>query len=99
MTVRPEFETMRRAMVASQLRTSAVDDVRVIAAMDTVPREDFVPVAAQAQAYRDTGVAVGDGRALNPPIAKPGAGSPAAARAAARRKSANRPPWTSAKSI
>lgn len=69
MTVRPEFETMRRAMVASQLRTSAVDDVRVIAAMDTVPREDFVPVAAQPQAYRDTGVAVGNGRALNPPIA------------------------------
>lgn len=69
MTARPDFETMRRAMVASQLRTSAVDDARVIAAMANVPREAFVPAAAQAQAYRDTGVALGGGRALNPPIA------------------------------
>lgn len=69
MTARPDFETMRRAMVASQLRTSAVDDARVIAAMASVPREAFVPAAAQAQAYRDTGVALGGGRSLNPPIA------------------------------
>lgn len=69
MTVRPDFETMRRAMVASQLRTSAVDDARVVSAMATVPREKFVPTAAQAQAYRDTGVSLGDGRALNAPIA------------------------------
>ena len=69
MTVRPDFETMRRAMVASQLRTSAVDDARVVSAMATVLRENFVPTAAQAQAYRDTGVSLGDGRALNAPIA------------------------------
>lgn len=69
MTARPDFETMRRAMVSNQLRTSAVDDVRVIAAMTAVPREAFVPESAQSQAYRDTGVTLGDGRSLNPPIA------------------------------
>lgn len=69
MTASPDFETMRRAMVASQLRTNAVDDARVIAAMATVPREAFLPAAAQAQAYRDTSVAIGGGRSLNPPIA------------------------------
>ena len=65
----PDFEAMRHAMVVSQLRTSAVNDARVLAAMTAVPREKFVPEAARAQAYRDTGVAVGGGRALNPPIA------------------------------
>ncbi|MGE3746415.1 MAG: protein-L-isoaspartate O-methyltransferase, partial [Sphingomonadaceae bacterium] len=34
---------MRRAMVASQLRTTAVNDARVVAAMGLVPRERFVP--------------------------------------------------------
>ena len=38
----PSFETMRHAMVASQLRTNAVNDARVVAAMAQVPREEFV---------------------------------------------------------
>jgi protein-L-isoaspartate(D-aspartate) O-methyltransferase len=37
------FEHMRRAMVASQLRTTGVNDPRVVAAMGAVPRERFVP--------------------------------------------------------
>lgn len=63
------YETMRRAMVDSQLRTSAVNDARVIAAMASVPRERFVPAASRVQAYRDTGVVLGGGRALNAPVA------------------------------
>lgn len=69
MVVTPDFDTMRRAMVASQLRTNAVDDARVVAAMAAVPRERFVPDALRAQAYRDSALPLGDGRALNPPIA------------------------------
>ena len=42
------FETMRHAMVASQLRTSAVTDVGVVAAMGQVARERFVPDARAA---------------------------------------------------
>ncbi|WP_203311110.1 protein-L-isoaspartate O-methyltransferase family protein [Sphingomonas beigongshangi] len=61
-------ETMRHAMVASQLRTNAVNDQRVIAAMMTVPREMFVPAAAREIAYRDTAVPVGNGRAVNLPM-------------------------------
>ncbi|WP_241656620.1 protein-L-isoaspartate O-methyltransferase family protein [Sphingomonas oligophenolica] len=61
--------TMRHAMVASQLRTNAVSDQRVVAAMARVPREDFVPAAAREIAYRDTAVALGGGRQLNPPMA------------------------------
>jgi len=63
------FEQMRRAMVASQLRTTGVNDPRVIAAMSAVPRERFVPSARAALAYADALVPLGNGRELNPPMA------------------------------
>lgn len=64
-----DFSGMRRAMVTSQLRTNAVDDQRVVAAMAAIPREDFVPAAARPIAYRDTPLPAGNGRAINPPLA------------------------------
>eukprot|EP01037_Dinobryon_pediforme_P028733 gene28733-32111_t len=64
-----EMVAMRHAMVASQLRTNAVSDARVVAAMDSVAREVFLPADAQAIAYRDTAVPLGHGRAQNLPIA------------------------------
>jgi protein-L-isoaspartate(D-aspartate) O-methyltransferase len=60
------FEPMRRAMVASQLRTTGVSDPRVVEAMGEVPRERFVPQERLALAYAD---ALVPGRALNPPMA------------------------------
>lgn len=68
-TQESDMVAMRHAMVASQLRTNAVSDARVVAAMDSVPREAFVPAEAQAIAYRDTAVPLGHGRAQNVPIA------------------------------
>ena len=62
------FAAMRHAMVASQLRTTAVSDPRVVAAMATVEREAFVPPAAADIAYRDTPVPLGHGRSLNTPL-------------------------------
>jgi protein-L-isoaspartate(D-aspartate) O-methyltransferase len=59
----------RRAMVSSQLRTSAVSDTRVIAAMASVPREAFLPPEAAAMAYRDTAIPIGAARAANTPLA------------------------------
>ena len=59
------FAAMRDAMVASQLRTNAVNDARVLAAMARVPREEFVPDAARALAYADRPIALGGGRAMN----------------------------------
>ena len=63
------FSSMRAAMVESQLRTSDVDDPRVIAAMARVPREDFVPAERRAMAYVDRSIPLAGGRALNPPLA------------------------------
>ncbi len=62
------FSSMRTAMVESQLRTSDVDDQRVIAVMARVPREDFLPAERRAMAYIDRPVPLSAGRALNPPL-------------------------------
>src|SRR3546814_12476158 len=60
---------MRNAMVESQLRTSDVNDPRVIAAMARVPREAFLPTERQALAYIDRPVKLSEGRSTNPPLA------------------------------
>lgn len=62
------FEQMRRAMVASQLRTTGVSDPRVVAAMGSVPRERFVPEYRAALAYAEALVPLGNGRHLNTPM-------------------------------
>ncbi|HEV2078699.1 MAG TPA: methyltransferase domain-containing protein [Allosphingosinicella sp.] len=62
------FEHMRRAMVASQLRTTGVNDPRVVAAMGAVPRERFVPPDRVPMAYADALVPLGNGRDLNTPM-------------------------------
>ena len=63
------FEPMRRAMVASQLRTTGVNDPGVIAAMGAVPRERFVPADRAAVAYAETLVPLANGRHLGTPMA------------------------------
>jgi protein-L-isoaspartate(D-aspartate) O-methyltransferase len=63
-----DFEAARAAMVASQLRTNAVTDLRVLDAMGSVPREEYVPAAFRATAYADVTIPVGDGRAVNAPM-------------------------------
>jgi protein-L-isoaspartate(D-aspartate) O-methyltransferase len=62
------FEQMRHNMVASQLRTTGVNDPGVIAAMDAVAREEFVPQDRIALAYADAFVPLGHGRNLNTPM-------------------------------
>ena len=65
---RAASETMRHAMVSSQLRTNAVSDQRILVAMNTLPREDYVPAEVRGIAYRDTALPVAGGRAINLPM-------------------------------
>jgi protein-L-isoaspartate(D-aspartate) O-methyltransferase len=58
----------RRHMVDGQIRTADVTNPNLIAAMQAVPREQFVPPALADQAYRDGDVSLGQGRALLRPI-------------------------------
>lgn len=58
----------RRMMVDGQVRTADVTNTDLIAAMLEVPRERFVPPALATQAYVDTDLDVGGGRALLKPM-------------------------------
>ena len=64
-----DYREMRAAMVSSQLRTNAVNDPRVVAAMALVPRERFAPADQRSFAYRDAATPLGRGRYLNVPMA------------------------------
>ncbi|MEN3973230.1 protein-L-isoaspartate O-methyltransferase [Sphingomicrobium sp. XHP0235] len=52
----------RRAMIDSQLRPNDVNDKRLLAAIEGVDREDYLPAARRAVAYRDRAIPLGDGR-------------------------------------
>ena len=57
----PDFALARRMMVDSQVRTFDVHALPVLAAMDAVPRERFVPAGRESLAYMDQDVPVSDG--------------------------------------
>lgn len=58
----------RRMMVDGQVRTADVTNLDLIAAMLAVPRELFAPPALAGQAYADSDIALGGGRALLKPM-------------------------------
>jgi protein-L-isoaspartate(D-aspartate) O-methyltransferase len=60
--------TARRMMVDGQVRTADVTSLDLIGAMLSVPRELFVPPSLAAQAYLDSDIALGGGRALLKPM-------------------------------
>lgn len=63
-----DFAAARRAMIDSQLRVSGVNQDWVLAAMNAIPREDYVPAAARAHAYIDRAIPLGDGESLAAPL-------------------------------
>ncbi len=63
-----DMTSARKAMVDSQLRTSGVNELFVLARMGTVEREKYVPEAAKPIAYMDRAVPLGDGGYLPSPL-------------------------------
>ena len=63
----PDFAAARLAMVDNQLRPQGVTDATVLAAMGSIPREQFLPDHTRPLAYVDRAVAIGDGRFLAAP--------------------------------
>jgi protein-L-isoaspartate(D-aspartate) O-methyltransferase len=57
----------RRAMVERQLRARGIADERVLAAMERVPREHFVPAELLSRAYDDAALPIGDGQTISQP--------------------------------
>jgi protein-L-isoaspartate(D-aspartate) O-methyltransferase len=54
-------------MVEEQLRGRDIKDERVLAAMERVPRELFVPEAYRARAYDDVALPIGKGQTISQP--------------------------------
>ena len=54
-------------MVERQLRRRGITDERVLTAMETVPRELFLPEGQRKRAYRDGAVRIGDGQTMSQP--------------------------------
>ena len=54
-------------MVEQQLRGRDVVDERVLAAMDSVPRELFVPERLRRRAYEDAALPIGEGQTISQP--------------------------------
>ena len=57
----------RHAMVADQIAARGVKDPRVLAAMRDVPRHQFVPSDARADAYIDAPLPIGFGQTISQP--------------------------------
>ncbi len=62
-----DFSAARDAMVESQIRTSDVTDLGILAAFRSTQRENFVPTARKALSYSDRHVETDEGRILLAP--------------------------------
>ncbi|MEX0924208.1 MAG: protein-L-isoaspartate O-methyltransferase [Rhodovibrionaceae bacterium] len=63
-----DFSTARLNMVESQIRTNKVTDARILDALETVPRETYVPENRRGVCYIDEDLAIGGGRYLMEPM-------------------------------
>jgi protein-L-isoaspartate(D-aspartate) O-methyltransferase len=63
-----EFAAARRAMVEEQVRRRGVASLRVLEAMHSVPRHEFVPAEFQADSYADKPLPIGEGQTISQPF-------------------------------
>jgi protein-L-isoaspartate(D-aspartate) O-methyltransferase len=63
-----EFAAARRAMVEDQVRRRGVASPRVLEAMLSIPRHEFVPAEFQADAYADKPLPIGEGQTISQPF-------------------------------
>ena len=63
----PDWAAARARMVRDQLEERGVASARVLAAIERVPRERFVPDASRARSYADHALAIGHGQTISQP--------------------------------
>jgi protein-L-isoaspartate(D-aspartate) O-methyltransferase len=61
------FAEDRERMVSDQIEARGVRDPRVLDAMRTIPRHEFVPVSQRGQAYDDHPLPIGEGQTISQP--------------------------------
>jgi len=62
-----DFAEQRQRMVEQQLKPRGIKDERVLAAMTKVPREEFIPLDARADAYEDGPLPIGYDQTISQP--------------------------------
>jgi protein-L-isoaspartate(D-aspartate) O-methyltransferase len=67
-TAIPDFAAARSEMVARQIRARGILSPRLLEAMSTVARHEFVPAAARASAYCDEPLPIGGGQTISQPF-------------------------------
>src|SRR5580700_4816846 len=63
----PDWPCERRRMVDRQLRRRGIHNPRVLDAMLTIPREEFVPHEYRVCSYRDEPLQIGNGQTISQP--------------------------------
>lgn len=66
--VMKDFDRAREEMVRWQLAERGIADRRVLAAMGSVPREDFLPWGMRGFAYEDSALPIGSGQTISQPF-------------------------------
>ena len=64
---RDSLQRQRAEMVGTHLAGRGIRDTRVLAAMASVPRHEFVPEDLRADAYEDHPLPIGDGQTISQP--------------------------------
>src|ERR1035437_6681166 len=67
-TAAETFAGARRAMVENQIGKRGIVSPRVLEAMLSVPRHEFVPAEFQADAYADKPLPIGEGQTISQPF-------------------------------
>ena len=62
-----DFAAQRQRMVDQQLKGRGIQDKRVLAAMAKVPRDQFIPADARAEAYEDGPLPIGYDQTISQP--------------------------------
>jgi protein-L-isoaspartate(D-aspartate) O-methyltransferase len=61
------FKEKRRRMVEEQIKVRGIEDSRVLAAMEKVPRHEFVPDKIRSHSYNDEPLSIGEGQTISQP--------------------------------
>jgi len=62
-----EYTIARRQMVQNQIKFRGIKDNKVLTAMETVLRHEFVPLKARGSAYEDRPLSIGYGQTISQP--------------------------------
>ena len=62
-----DYEAEQKEMVQTQIAARGVKDMRVLAAMGTIPRHFFVEESMQSKAYQDRSLLIGENQTISQP--------------------------------